>query len=424
MGNTNTNVRKLHVSTVTSQHATRDPTTQQQGWPFGLVSPWRQDHTRGSQQDIHSTRVLGSPGRLWMARNRHNAQENHCPTLTRNLLSTDIEAYGHVGSCPGYELLTSQGEATKSCRNEFRERVGTTVERILAGEARRETCKDRVAERKRDREVRRARIELSAGDVPEEPRDKNDEQAGGSTCGRIWRLHHREPTRKEKKRKEKKRKEKKRKEKKRKEKKRKEKKRKKRKEKKRKEKKRKERKEKKRKEKKRKEKKRKEKKRKEKKRKEKKRKEKKRKEKKRKEKKRKEKKRKEKKRKEKKRKEKKRKEKKRKEKKRKEKKRKEKETSESTKEIQKQHMKNKRTNGGRRYDLIKKLRIHQASSDPHDALEHPMGSETPSRLASVLVQKSGHVDDDAQISALDPFYEMDGRTSRYIGKVLDWYRTK
>ena len=41
---------------------------------------------------------------------------------------------------------------------------------------------------------------------------------------------------------------------------------------------------------------------------------------------------------------------------------------------------------------------------------------------SVLVQKSGHVDDDVQISALDAFYEMDGRKSRYIGDVLDWYR--
>ena len=93
-----------------------------------------------------------------------------------HVLSTDIEAYGHVGSCPGYDLLASQGEATKSCRNEFREQVGTTVERILAGEARRETCKDRVAERKRDREVRRARIERGAGVVPAEPGEKDDEQ--------------------------------------------------------------------------------------------------------------------------------------------------------------------------------------------------------------------------------------------------------
>ena len=41
---------------------------------------------------------------------------------------------------------------------------------------------------------------------------------------------------------------------------------------------------------------------------------------------------------------------------------------------------------------------------------------------SVLAQKSGHVDDDAQISALDVFYEMDGRKSRFFGEVLDWYR--
>ena len=44
------------------------------------------------------------------------------------------------------------------------------------------------------------------------------------------------------------------------------------------------------------------------------------------------------------------------------------------------------------------------------------------RPGSVLVQKSGHVDDDVQISALDPFYEMDGRKSRYIGEVLEWNR--
>ena len=72
-GNTDTNVRKRHVSMMTSQHATRNPpTTQQQGWRFGQVSPWRLDHTRGSRQDIHSTRVPGSPGRLWMARYHHD----------------------------------------------------------------------------------------------------------------------------------------------------------------------------------------------------------------------------------------------------------------------------------------------------------------------------------------------------------------
>ena len=63
------------------------------------------------------------------------------------VLSTENEARGHMGKCPGYALLTSQGETIKSCGNEFRERVGMIVERILTGEARRETCKDRVAER-------------------------------------------------------------------------------------------------------------------------------------------------------------------------------------------------------------------------------------------------------------------------------------
>ena len=75
---------------------------------------------------------------------------------------------GHVGNCPGYALLTSQGEAT-----EFRERIGMT---ILTREAMRETCKDRVAERKRVRENRRARKKRGAGDVPEELGDKYDEQ--------------------------------------------------------------------------------------------------------------------------------------------------------------------------------------------------------------------------------------------------------
>ena len=38
------------------------------------------------------------------------------------------------------------------------------------------------------------------------------------------------------------------------------------------------------------------------------------------------------------------------------------------------------------------------------------------------MQKSGYVDDDTLISALDVFYEMDGRKSRYIKNVLDWHR--
>ena len=38
------------------------------------------------------------------------------------------------------------------------------------------------------------------------------------------------------------------------------------------------------------------------------------------------------------------------------------------------------------------------------------------------MQKSGHVDDDVQISASDAFHEKDGRKSRYIGEVLERYR--
>ena len=49
-----------------------------------------------------------------------------------------------------------------------------------------------------------------------------------------------------------------------------------------------------------------------------------------------------------------------------------------------------------------------ASSDPTVALEYSASGETQDRPRSVLAQKSGHVDDDVQISALGAFYEMDG----------------
>ena len=78
--------------------------------------------------------------------------------------------------------------------------------------------------------------------------------------------------------------------------------------------------------------------------------------------------------------------------------------------------------------LSKTMRFEQeapsaaASSDPAVALEYPARGETQDRLGSALMQKSGHVDDDVQITALDAFYEMDGRKSRYIGGVLERYR--
>ena len=72
-------------------------------------------------------------------------------------------------------------------------------------------------------------------------------------------------------------------------------------------------------------------------------------------------------------------------------------------------MKNNRTNGGRQNALRLKLRVH-----PHLPI-HVMPKNILRVVrykvgrVSVLVQKSGLVDDDVQISALDPFYEMDVR---------------
>ena len=62
------------------------------------------------------------------------------------VLFADIEAHGHMGSCQGYALLASQGKVTKPRGDEFRERVGTTIEKTLTGEARIDTCKDRIVE--------------------------------------------------------------------------------------------------------------------------------------------------------------------------------------------------------------------------------------------------------------------------------------
>ena len=79
-------------------------------------------------------------------------------------------------------------------------------------------------------------------------------------------------------------------------------------------------------------------------------------------------------------------------------------------------------------NLRKTVRFEQeapcaaASSDPTVGLESFASGETQGWPGSVLVQKSGYVDDDVQISAFDAFYEMDGRKSRYIGEVLEWYR--
>ena len=100
--------------------------------------------------------------------------------------SVNIEAHGHMGSCPGYALLIWQGKATKPRKDEFRERIGRIIDRTLAGEARMErsvagearmkTYKDRIAETERVKERKRARVERGAVDVPEEPENRNVEQ--------------------------------------------------------------------------------------------------------------------------------------------------------------------------------------------------------------------------------------------------------
>ena len=46
---------------------------------------------------------------------------------------------------------------------------------------------------------------------------------------------------------------------------------------------------------------------------------------------------------------------------------------------------------------------------PLPALGYPASGEAQSRRGTVLVLKSGHVEDDVQISALDAFYEVDER---------------
>ena len=65
-----------------------------------------------------------------------------------------------------------------------------------------------------------------------------------------------------------------------------------------------------------------------------------------------------------------------------------------------------------------------ASSDSTVALEYLASGETQDLPGSVLVQNSGHVDDDVQISALDAFHGMDRRKSRYIGEVLECIEEK
>ena len=198
------------------------------------------------------------------------------------------------GSCPGNALLIWQGKATKPREDVFRERIGKIIKRSLAGEARMKTYKYRIAERRRVR-GRRARIERGAGDVPEEPGSKHDEQVAvrrADAPGGTENQHE--------------------------------------------------------------------------------------------------------------------------------------------EKIMRDIRVNKRGSGATSEEQLDEWRKTErleheapntsASSDPFVAPENHVRDETPSRSGSVLGQKSGHVDEDVQISALDVFNEKDGRRSRYIGEVLERYR--
>ena len=74
----------------------------------------------------------------------------------------------------------------------------------------------------------------------------------------------------------------------------------------------------------------------------------------------------------------------------------------------------------RKYYSSKRLRMHQ-HRPIHMFPWNILRVVRHNRPGCVFVQKSGHVDDDVQISALDPAYEMDGRKSRYIKEGLERY---
>ena len=92
------------------------------------------------------------------------------------VISSDIEAHGHTGGCPGCAALASHGKATKPHIDECRERIRTIIERTLTGKARMNAYKDRIAETERVKERKRARVERAAQNVPTEPANRADEQ--------------------------------------------------------------------------------------------------------------------------------------------------------------------------------------------------------------------------------------------------------
>ena len=84
-------------------------------------------------------------------------------------MSADIEAHGVTGSCSCCATLASHGRATKPHKDECRERIRTIIESILTG--RQSECI-----RASVKEMKRARVERAAGDVPMESGNTDDEQ--------------------------------------------------------------------------------------------------------------------------------------------------------------------------------------------------------------------------------------------------------
>ena len=82
------------------------------------------------------------------------------------MLSADIEAHGHSGGFPGCAALASHGKATNPHNDECRERI----------KARMNAYKDRIADTVRVKDRKRARVERGAGDVPMEPRNRDDDR--------------------------------------------------------------------------------------------------------------------------------------------------------------------------------------------------------------------------------------------------------
>ena len=70
----------------------------------------------------------------------------------------------------------------------------------------------------------------------------------------------------------------------------------------------------------------------------------------------------------------------------------------------------------RKTERFEREALNTSASSDHMKLRNVLRVGRPSRPGSVLVQKSGPVDDDVQLSALDAVYEKDGRCVRVVSR--------